>query len=192
MTAMKNIKPHPASMKALSVAMMISLTGCTSLSQSAPQQSKTTDKAPVTSAELALRAPSAPAVSDDLRIISRIGKLPAQPLLQKGCGLFLWASLPERTLVFYTDSEKETALMTLDNRQTSLHRENVSGLTYAGLAGDQTFAGPDLNVKLSFTAEQTKGFTNGAIVRQATLRLRDQKGWEVIMPVAGLIGCNSE
>ncbi|UTW56519.1 hypothetical protein [Kordiimonas sp. SCSIO 12610] len=144
----------------------------------------------VTSNDLVEQAPEAPAVPADLRLITRIGELPAQPLIEKGCGLFLWASLPERKLVFYTDTENQTALMSLDNLQTRLSNNQASGLSYLGIAGDQAFSGSGLNVRLSFTAQQTKGFTGGAIVRQATLRLKDNEGWEVVMPVAGLIGCN--
>lgn len=172
-------------------ALMIS--GCQALtqSQSAPSPSTPTTPQAITSNDLQKNAPVSPTISPDLRLISRIGELSAQPLIEKGCGLFLWASLPERTLVFYTDTQKSSGLMMLDDREAQLNRVEETGLSYAGLAGDQTFTGPNLNVKLTFTAEQTKGFTGGAIVRQATLRMKDNEGWEVVMPVAGLIGCNS-
>lgn len=173
---------------------LILAAGCAPLThQNTDNIQETTPKpaSVITSNDLVQQAPEAPSVPIDIRLISRIGELPAQPLIEKGCGLFLWASLPERKLVFYTDTETSTALMSLDNIQTALPKEQASGLSYVGIPGEQTFKGSGLSVKLNFTAQQTKGFTGGAIVRQATLRLKDAEGWEVVIPVAGLIGCNN-
>ena len=181
-------KQHRPSILKLLIATTVLTSACTNLSQTQNNQPTYT---PVTSNELSKNAPKAPETSADLQLFSRIGALPAQPLIEKGCALFLWASLPERTLVFYTDTETPNALMNLDNSQTKLARTNAAGLSYLGIAGEQSFTGPNLEMRLTFVAEQTKGFSGGAVVKQATLRMRDKEGWEIIMPVAGLIGCNN-
>ncbi len=181
-------KPKQRNILKLLIATTVLTSACTNLNQTPANQPTNT---PVTSNELAKNAPKAPTTSADLELFSRIGELPAQPLIKKGCALFLWASLPERTLVFYTDTETSNALMNLDSSQTKLTRTNAAGLSYLGIAGEQSFAGPNLEMRLTFIAEQTKGFSGGAVVKQATLRMRDNEGWEIIMPVAGLIGCNN-
>ncbi len=139
--------------------------------------------------ELEAKTPTAPTVAIDERLISRVGALPPQQLDENSCGLFLWANLPKRTLVFHSKSNTTNGVMMLDGSVKNLTRTSGEGQPFAGFFTEQSLTIGDTNVKLQFIPEQEKGFTDGAIIRRASVRMSDGTGWEVVMPVAGLIGC---
>ena len=121
---------------------------------------------------------------------SRIGALPAQRVPPGSCGLFLWANMPDRALVFYSDNATSTGAIQLDGQQIILPRSEAMGETRLGQFLRQTFENDQLLVAVSFHAEVREGLSKGAIVREGTLRIEEKSGWEIVAPVAGLIGCN--
>lgn len=121
---------------------------------------------------------------------SRVGAVPAQRVLPGNCGLFLWANMPERTLVFYTDSKASMGIIQLDGQRVILPRIEASGESILGHFFRQSFENDQLLVTVSFNAEIKEGLNKGAIVREGTWRIQEKSGWEIVAPIAGLIGCN--
>jgi len=121
---------------------------------------------------------------------SRIGAVPAQRVLPGNCGLFLWANMPERTLVFYADNKTSVGIIQLDNQRVALPRIEASGKSILGQFFHQSFENEQLRVTVTFNAEIKEGLNKGAIVREGTWRIQEKSGWEIVAPIAGLIGCN--
>ncbi len=129
-----------------------------------------------------------PAAPDDV-LLSRIGGLDRQALEDGECGLFLWAALPERQLVFFQRARDVGAQMHLDNSVQTLIRTRAEGDQIYSIFPDQSFRAGDLTITLSLATEGLQPVTKGSMVRQASLRLDDPDGWTIVLPVAGLVAC---
>ena len=130
-----------------------------------------------------------PPVSPDETLLNRLGTLPPQPLARGQCGLFLWARRPQRSLVLFINGSEQHARLRLDGALVNARRTAAAGDQVYGLFPEQIFVIEDLTIRLHFEAERRDGFTDGAVIPRATLSVEDATNWEVIMPAAGLIGC---
>jgi len=173
----ENVLPRPL---ILPLLVSVGLTACgTANLDSASQEPATTASTPQN---------RKPGNSEDLW--SRVGALPAQRVPPGSCGLFLWANMPERTLVYYSDNKTAESHIQLDGRQVALPRFEASGGSLLGHFFRQSFKNEQLLLTVSFKAEIKEGLNQGAIVRGGALRIQETSGWEIVAPVAGLIGCN--
>jgi len=120
----------------------------------------------------------------------RIGALTPRKLAAGECALFLWARTSERKMVFFGGRDG-VGKAVIDGREVSLTRETVDGRELLGQYESQSFAyqGHHLLMQLGF--EQRPGLDRGAIISQGTLRLKQADGWEYILPVGGLVACES-
>jgi len=130
-----------------------------------------------------------PGASGDDLLLARIGGLDRQKLEDGECGLFLWAALPARRLVFFQKNREIGAEMHLDGSVQTLVRQRAEGEQIYGLFPDQSFTTSDLTISLSLAADGLDPVTKGTMIRQASLRIDDSSGWTITMPVAGLIAC---
>lgn len=108
------------------------------------------------------------------------------------CGLFLWARVPERQLVLFSDVATPRATIKSGGQLITLSRSEARGERAMGLYPYQKFSSGDLNVTMNVIVEAREGLTSGAAVPRGTLRLERAGDWEAIIPVAGLIGCQTE
>jgi len=168
--------------------LLMALAACSQGDAYVPRQGATT---PASSDAVGDAAHSMDASENaDLRLWSRIGGLPSQTVEADSCGLFLWASMPKRTLVFFADNLSGNAKLMYNGQQRSLPRLMARGDVLLGHFSEQTFEDETLRVSVSYRAEVKEGLRGGAIIREGTWRIAEKTGWELIIPVAGLIGCN--
>lgn len=167
----------------LLACMLISACSGTALQQDGHQGSKAL--APVVTAT---KQPAKP-VDDELVLLSRIGNLPRQNLAENSCGLFLWANMPRRTMVFFADNISAQATVMLDGSEMIIPLTKTRGDSVYGLFSTLTYENAGYTVTVSYEAEIRDGLRNGAVVRKGTWRIVEKDGWEVILPVSGLIGC---
>ncbi len=78
----------------------------------------------------------------------------------------------------------------LNGQQTKLPRFGAYGNSLFGLFSEQSYKSDALEVSISYRAEIKEGLTKGALIKDASMRIIETNGWEIIIPVAGLIGCN--
>lgn len=133
------------------------------------------------------RAPSAAALnaSDTTR---EIGTLPPRKLAAGECGMFLWAKSAERNLVFF-NARGGDGQMVLGGREAKLARIAADGAEVLGQFENQTFRYGALSIELQIQFERRPGLARGAVIPQGALRLKRDDGWEYILPVGGLVGC---
>ncbi|WP_374764940.1 hypothetical protein [Yunchengibacter salinarum] len=133
-------------------------------------------------------APDATA-EGDTDLLNRLGALERQQLNEGRCGMFLWAAMPTRKLVFFTESENAAAHMVLDGKTRALPRDKASGDPVFGLFPHQRYTHERTVITVDVTPEPRQDLKDGAVIRRGTLRLRERGGWEAVLPVAGMIGC---
>jgi hypothetical protein len=134
--------------------------------------------APVTQAQVA-----APAVET-----REIGTLSPRKLAAGECGMFLWSKAADRSLVFF-NTRGGAGQMMLDGREVKLVRAAADGAEVLGQFESQTFRHDQLSIELQIQFERRPGLARGAIIPQGALRLKRDDGWEYILPVGGLVGC---
>jgi len=116
--------------------------------------------------------------------------LPRQTIEEGSCGLFLWANTQEKTLIFYASNKEVQGHVMLNGQQTKLPRLGAYGNNLFGLFSEQSYKSDALEVSISYRAEIKEGLNEGALIKDASMRVIDAAGWEMVLPVAGLIGCN--
>lgn len=145
--------------------------------------------ATVPTAPTASTTPATTAVADDVAIEQRIGTLPPQELEDGSCGMFLWARDSHRNLVFFTSDRTRQAHLVLDGQQIALPRTVAEGDLVFGQYTRQEFSQAGIDLRLVVQPDPDSGIIGGAVVRQGMLNIRDAKGWDFVLPVAGLIAC---
>jgi hypothetical protein len=118
----------------------------------------------------------------------RLGSLPPRKLSAGECAIFLWARSSERKLVFFGTREG-AGWAVIDGREVELKRISVDGREALGQFESQTFERPGYRLQLQVAFERREGLNRGMVVPQGTLRLKQDNGWEYILPVGGLLAC---
>lgn len=131
---------------------------------------------------------AAPRAAADLANDRAIGTLTPRKLAAGECGMFLWAKTAERNLVFFNTRGGDGQMM-LSGRETKLTRIAADGAEVLGQFETQTFKHEDMSIELQIQFEQRPGLARGAVIPQGALRLKRDDGWELFVPVGGLVGC---
>jgi hypothetical protein len=129
-------------------------------------------------------APKSAALADT----PRIGTLAPRKLAAGECGMFLWAKSSERNLVFF-NTRGGSGQMVIGGEEVQLTRAAADGAEVLGQFENQTFKYERLSIELQIQFERRPGLARGAIIPQGALRLKRDDGWEYILPVGGLVGC---
>ena len=151
-------------------AAMILLTGCTTSGSDSAKK----DKAPA---------------FQSFTFESGISTLPPRQMTAGQCGLFLWSKVPQRELVFYSNSADMTGDMMIDGDARSLRRVSAEGEGFYGQFTRQTFEGDGYQVQLLLEPELRDGMANSVVIPRGSLRLKKTDGWEHVMAVGGLVSC---
>ncbi len=117
-----------------------------------------------------------------------VGTLAPRKLAAGECGMFLWARSAERNLVFF-NTRGGDGQMVLSGREARLARVSADGAEVLGQFENQTFRYDTLSIELQIKFEKRPGLARGAVIPQGALRLKRDDGWELILPVGGLVGC---
>lgn len=149
--------------------------------------------APLGAALVAAPQPDAPEKSSAVKPAAApgnpvIGTLAPRKLAAGECGMFLWSKASERNLVFFT-TRGGAGQIILNGREVQLTRAAADGAEVLGQFESQTFRYEQLSIELQIQFERRPGLARGAIIPQGALRLKRDDGWEYILPVGGLVGC---
>lgn len=134
--------------------------------------------------------PAAPSVAASSAATGdvHLGTLAPRKLGAGECGMFLWAKTSERNLVFF-NPRTGAGRIVLNGKEVELTRTHAEGSEVLGQFETQRFAYGSLAIDLQVAFEQRPGLGRGAVVSQGALRMTRDDGWEYIVPVGGLVGC---
>lgn len=122
----------------------------------------------------------------------RLEQLAPQELGQGACGLFLWArATPQPILVLAAFANPAEARIRIDGRDRALRRTTGEGEVRFGHFSVQTFADDSLTIQTDVEFSVSRPMRDGAAIDGGVIRLRDADGWETIIPVTGLLACQT-
>jgi hypothetical protein len=121
------------------------------------------------------------------------GALERQALPARGCAAYLW-SVTDRKLVAVAGADPAQLRLALGGKPADFARVAQLGAGEFGLGGTSEYRSGDTSVKLEMTVTTRPDLTDGGGVPQGMLTIvRGPVGQagadQVIVPVAGLIGC---
>ena len=120
-----------------------------------------------------------------------LAELPTQTLENGQCAMFLWARTTPPRRVFMALHEPATARVVVGARTLALPRTQWSGEAAFGHYPQQRFAGAGVELNVTVQMDTRTGLTGGAVVPSGSIEYRDEKGWETVIPVAGMVACQS-
>ena len=120
---------------------------------------------------------------------TRIGTLAPQRLTPGSCGMFLWIRSAARKMVLFADAAPGKGLMIFDGQSVELSRTLADGPSAFGHFTLQEFAGAGLTVTLDLTLDAREGMSDGVAVPQGSMRVAQADGWQIVLPVGGLVAC---
>ncbi|CAN1558664.1 hypothetical protein MCEMIH16_02531 [Caulobacteraceae bacterium] len=115
--------------------------------------------------------------------------LPTQTLASGQCALFLWARTTPPRRVLMALQDPAIARIRLDGKSLDLPRVAAEGEALYGHFPVQRFEGEGVSVSVTIQMDARSGLVGGVVVPAGWLEYRDRKGWETIVPVAGMVGC---
>lgn len=119
-----------------------------------------------------------------------LGAIPRQTLPDHGCAAFLWSVGTTRALIAMASAEPGRLRLSIDGTITDLPRDTQQGAAGFGFAETTAYHAGTTSATLVMSVKTRGDLKEGAAVPEATLRLdRDGKD-SVVVPVAGMIGCN--
>ena len=122
----------------------------------------------------------------------RLDVLAPQELGVGRCGLFLWAQNAEAPLFIFTAYDNPTqAHVRPSGRERVLRRTAYSGAMVRGHFEQQTYSDGRLTIVVDVRFNTDQQLRDGAAVERGVLRIRDDEGWETIVPVGGILACGT-
>lgn len=118
-------------------------------------------------------------------------ELPPQHLAKDQCALFLWSRGAAARRIVMALNEPPVARIRVGGRTFDLPRTDWDGASAFGHFAHQTFAADRVNLTLDLDLGDRRELLGGAVVPTGTLDYRDPAGWSAVIPVGGLIACQS-
>ncbi len=115
--------------------------------------------------------------------------LPTQALASGQCALFLWARTTPPRRVFMALQDPAVARIRINGRSVDLPRTAAEGESAYGHAPMQRYEGEGITLTMTIQMDARSGLVGGAVIPTGSLEYRDAKGWETVIPVAGMVGC---
>ncbi|WP_425408610.1 hypothetical protein [Hyphococcus sp.] len=160
-------------------AFFLAVSGCASLGQSNDENSN----AQTANSEQTL-GNARPAPGDRLNIMP----LPEAVLPEKKCGMVLWTLEGRRPAAIFRFVSDERAEMNLSGEMINFNRVNFSGSNDFGVFEQQVFRSEN-GIEAEVNAQFGLSFDGGAYLERGVIKLRDNDGWSLITPAAGIAGC---
>lgn len=135
----------------------------------------------------ALAAPQARSAEAELAL----QELPTQKLAPGQCALVLWTRTAPARRVFMAVTEPAGARLQSAGRTVELLRTASSGEAVYGHFPEETFAGGGWEVKATVSFDTKGALVGGALAPSGSLEVRDARGWTTVVPVAGMVACQS-
>lgn len=118
-------------------------------------------------------------------------ELPPQTLSAGQCALALWTRASPAKRVFMAFNRPALARIQTGGRTLELALQSRDGAETYGHAARETFKAGGVEVTTEIEIEPRGGLLSGAVVSSGTLEYKDPAGWSVVLPVAGLLACQS-
>lgn len=138
------------------------------------------------------RAAAAPPVGAVEAGDLRFDALAPQPLDPGACGMYLWAqSAGDPVFVLAALTAPPRARVRVNGRDRDLARTAAEGQAAHGHFEQQTFSDGRLTLTVDVTFDLQRRMSGGAPIERGVIRVTDREGWETLIPVGGLVACES-
>ena len=110
------------------------------------------------------------------------------------CGMLLWTLNANNPVLVFRAVRGEGAEMVIDGEPARLVLVRQAGESRFGITSEQTYRSPEgleTTVNATVNADFGLTFEGGVYVENGVITLRNEAGWERVLPVAGLAGCRS-
>jgi len=114
--------------------------------------------------------------------------LAPQSLPERGCAAYLW-SVADRRMVAMVAADPARLRLALGGKPSDYTRVAQVGNGEFGLGGTGEYRLGDVNIRVEMTVVTRPDLTDGGSVPQGMLTIVRPGADEVIVPVAGMIGC---
>lgn len=118
-------------------------------------------------------------------------ELPTQTLVHGQCALVLWTRTTPARRVFMALNDPAGAKVQVGGKTLTLARTAWDGSAVFSQYPSQSFTGGGWTVKIGVEFDTRSGIVGGAVAPSGTLELSDAKGWSTVVPVAGMVACQS-
>lgn len=118
-----------------------------------------------------------------------LGAIGKQALPPAGCAAYLWNTGEPRQLVAMATAEPGALRVSLDGKTLDLPRTMAEGVAGRGLATVSRYAAGEVTASLELSTMERPDLRDGALAPEAMLTVERVGKDAVVMPVAGLIGC---
>lgn len=133
-----------------------------------------------------------PDTLDEEAFANLIGALRPQQLRTGQCGLFLWSRDDRQNLVLFGNGSRAEAKMQIAGEEVTFTRVSAEGVNTLGQYPRQIFQRGDLMASLSMDIQPRPNLSGGAVVPRGSLRFEQTGGWNLVVPVGGLIACQQD
>lgn len=117
-------------------------------------------------------------------------RLSARELDQGDCGMFVWTADKARRFILYSQADKANANWWTEDGEVLVARVSDSGFSVYGQPPIQEFRMSD-GGSLSMTLNDPEDINNGIRYKSGAVHVSDAQGWDKVIPVVGLAGCQS-
>jgi hypothetical protein len=116
-------------------------------------------------------------------------EIPKQELQKGRCGLFLWTRAAQPVLVLAAFANPSEARVRTGGRNRYIGRTSFAKEQMFGHFEHQVFSDGRLTFDVQIQFDGDRPVRNGAVIKDGVIRVRDQRNWESVNPVGGLIAC---
>lgn len=109
-------------------------------------------------------------------------------LPDKSCGMVLWTLEGRRPAAVFRFVSGDEAEINIAGSPVTLKRIDYAGAAGFGVFERQSFESSD-GVTVDVSARFGLGFEGGAYLEQGLIKVRDNTGWSMVSPTAGIAGC---
>ncbi|MBI1338681.1 hypothetical protein GC169_00510 [bacterium] len=141
---------------------------------------------------LAVQPVAAQSVGERVEVGSlALEALPAQSMKSGVCGLFLWSKTERPVFILFATERPGEAKIKVDGRERRLPLTLTGGAQVSGHFERQTFSDRGMSLELDLAFDLDRPMQDGAVLKRGVLKSRDSNGFESIVPVGGMIGCQT-
>jgi hypothetical protein len=121
----------------------------------------------------------------------RFEALAPQELEAGRCGLFIWARGEDPVFILMALDEPAEARVRTEGRNRSLARTEFSGRPAFGHFENETYSDGRVSLSLDMHFDLERPLRAGTVVDHGVARVTDREGWVTVLPIGGMIACQS-
>ncbi len=120
--------------------------------------------------------------------VDSLGALPEAAIPQQSCGMILWTLEGKKPAPVFRFVSGKTGEIMLGGQIIELTLSSTGGASGFGVYENLSFTA-DSGVTVEVTSEFGAGFDGGSYVERGLIKVRDESGWSLVAPAAGIAGC---